>query len=287
MSDLTDYAENRLTDAVLRGQSWSLPPSLYVGLASDATDAAIVELGGTGYARQPIARALTSWAGTQGPGTTLASSGTSHATSNNITVDFGTAGSAWGTANAAVLYDAATAGNPLIIFQRSPAIVIGSGDPVSLPAGTLSATFGLAGGLTDYLANRLIDFMLRGQAYTFPATTYAVLFTAAPSNAGGGTEVAGGGYAAVAVPSTLAAWSGTQGDGTTTASTGTSGRATNNAAIAFPVPTADWGVVTHDGLRDAPGGNLLFWAPLQAPRSVSAGPVAPDYAPGTRAIRFA
>lgn len=287
MSQLTDYAENRLVDWLLRGQTWTLPAALSAGLASAATDASITELAGTGYARQSVPRALATWAGTQGPGTTLASSGTSHATSNNGALDFGTAGSAWGTASAVVLYDAATGGNPLLVLPISPPLVIGSGDPVSVSAGLLSLTVGLSGGTTAYLANKVIDYVLRGQAYTPPASTHAVLFTAAPSSTGGGTEPAGGGYAAVAVPSTLAAWSGTQGNGTTTASSGTSGRTSNNGAIVFPTPTAPWGVVTHDGLRDAPGGNLMFFAALQAPRDIAAGAVAPDYAPGARAVTVA
>ena len=126
--------------------------------------------------------------------------------------------------------------------------------------------------LSNYLENRLIDFLLRGQAFTPPATVHVGLLTAAPSDAGGGTEVSGGGYARVAVASSLANWAGTQSAGSTTASSGTGGTTSNNGVIALPAPTGGWGTVTHYGVYDAPtGGNLLFYAALGTSRTINAG----------------
>jgi len=93
--------------------------------------------------------------------------------------------------------------------------------------------------LSDYLENKLIDHILRGQTLTAPANVWIALFTAAPNDAGGGTEVSGGSYARVQVASSLANWAGTQGAGTTTASSGTGGQTSNNGAITFPAPTAN------------------------------------------------
>lgn len=135
--------------------------------------------------------------------------------------------------------------------------------------------------MSDYLENKLVDWLLRGQAFTPPTNTYAALLTAAPSDAGGGTEVSGGNYARVAIASGLTTWAGTQGAGTTVASTGTSGTTSNNAAITFPVPSADWGRVTHFALFDAAsGGNLLLWGALTAAKNVSNGDSAPVIASG-------
>jgi hypothetical protein len=53
-------------------------------------------------------------------------------------------------------------------------------------------------------------------------------------------EVTGGSYARVSVACTLAAWAGSQGAGTTVASSGTSGQTSNNAAVTFPAATANW-----------------------------------------------
>jgi len=115
---------------------------------------------------------------------------------------------------------------------------------------------------------------------TIPALTtkYIGLLTAAPSDTGGGTEVSGGSYARVAVACTLAAFAGTQAAGSTTASTGTGGTTSNNAAITYPAPTANWGTVTHYAEYDAPtGGNLLTWDALTASRVILNGDPAPSF----------
>lgn len=132
--------------------------------------------------------------------------------------------------------------------------------------------------MSDYLENKLIDQIFRGQVFAFPATLYVALYTAPPSDAGGGTEVTGGGYARVAVTSALASWAGTQAAASTAASSGTSGTTTNNAAIAFPAPTANWGVCSHFAIYDAAtGGNELFWGALTIAKTVNNGDSAPSF----------
>ena len=124
--------------------------------------------------------------------------------------------------------------------------------------------------MSDYLENKLIDQLFRGQAAPTTTTLYVGLLTAAPSDAGGGTEVSGGSYARVAVTSSLANWAGTQTAGSTTASSGTGGQTSNNAAITFPTPAATWGTVTHFGIYDAAsGGNLLFWGALTISKTIN------------------
>lgn len=137
------------------------------------------------------------------------------------------------------------------------------------------------GAKSDYLENKVIDWFLRGQAFTPPATVYVGLLTAAPSDSAAGTEVAGGSYARVAVASSLANWAGTQGAGTAVASSGSSGTTSNNNAITFPAPTANWGVATHFAVYDAPSaGNLLFYAALSTPKTINSGDAAPSFAAG-------
>ena len=109
---------------------------------------------------------------------------------------------------------------------------------------------------TDFMENKIIDHMLRNQAYTPPSTVYVALFTTATTDAGGGTEVSGGSYARQAV--TLAAASG--------------GASENSADITFPTATADWGTITHVALMDAlTGGNMLMHTPLDASKTVNNG----------------
>lgn len=132
--------------------------------------------------------------------------------------------------------------------------------------------------LSDYLENKVIDYVFRGQAFTAPTTMYVGLLTSAPSDTGGGTEVSGGSYARVSVASSLANWAGTQGSGSTTASSGTSGTTSNNNVISFPTPTANWGVITHVALYDASSsGNLIIYGALTTAKTVNNGDSAPSF----------
>lgn len=138
-----------------------------------------------------------------------------------------------------------------------------------------------AASLSNYLENKLIDAFLRGQAYTMPATVYVALATTTGSDAACGTEVSGGSYARVAVTSSLANWAGTQSAGSTTASTGTGGTTSNNNAVTFPAPTANWGSVTEFCVFDAStAGNLLFRDALTTPKTINNGDAAPSFAAG-------
>ena len=124
--------------------------------------------------------------------------------------------------------------------------------------------------MSDYLENKLIDQLFRGQAAPTTTTLYVGLLTAAPSDSGGGTEVSGGSYTRVTVTSSLANWAGTQAAASTVASSGTGGQTSNNAAITFPTPTATWGLVTHFGIYDAASvGNLLFWGALTIAKTIN------------------
>lgn len=146
--------------------------------------------------------------------------------------------------------------------------------------------------LSDFAENKLIDFLFRGQALgitgatagagTGPATIYVALYTANPTDSTAGTEVSGGSYARVAVASSLANWAGTQGAGTTTVSTGSSGTTSNNNAITFPAPTANWGVITGAALCDSSsGGNILAFGALTVNKTVNNGDAAPSFPAGS------
>ncbi|WP_127483931.1 phage tail fiber protein [Paenibacillus ehimensis] len=114
--------------------------------------------------------------------------------------------------------------------------------------------------VSDYLASRLLNGVFRNTAYTFPDTVYIALYTSDPMAADTGQEVSGGAYVRKTV--------------TFTASALENGKQTikNSADIEFPVATADWGTVTHIGIRDAAtGGNLLYFGALTAPRTILSG----------------
>lgn len=132
--------------------------------------------------------------------------------------------------------------------------------------------------MSDYLENKLIDALLRGQSFTFPTTVYIALFTANPTDSTAGTEVTGGSYARVAVTCSLANFAGTQSAGSTVASTGTGGTTSNNTVITFPTPSANWGTVTGVAVMDAStSGNVLLFGALSASQVVNTGN-APSFA---------
>ena len=141
--------------------------------------------------------------------------------------------------------------------------------------------------MSDYLENKLVDWFFRGQAFTPPATVYIALLTATTDDDGSPlTEVSGGSYARVAVASSLANWAGTQSAGSTVASSGASGTTSNNNPVTFPVPTANWGNITHFAIMDASsGGNVLYYGALTAPKTVNNGDPAPVFAAGTLTVQ--
>jgi hypothetical protein len=125
--------------------------------------------------------------------------------------------------------------------------------------------------MTDYLENKLIDFLFRGQSLTAPTTIYISLHTSTPTDSSTGTEVSGNGYARASLAASLVNWAGTQSAGSTTASSGTSGTTSNNAVITFSTPTGNWGTITHFGVWDAlTSGNRLFWGALSSSKTIFA-----------------
>lgn len=115
-------------------------------------------------------------------------------------------------------------------------------------------------GFSDYLEDKVLDHVFGGNAYTAPSTLYVALYTSAPSDTGGGTEVSGGGYVRQTATFTVS------GTNPTTAS--------NTGAIEYPTATANYGTVTSVGIFDASSsGNLLAYANLTASKVVSTGDV--------------
>lgn len=285
MSKFTNYGENKLIDKV-RGAEPTYPSSWFWALGSGADDSSFAELTGVNLPRVALIRSLANWAGTQDAGTTVASSGTSHTTSNNVDVQYSAAsGDLAAPATHVGLFDASTGGNCWIWVPLASPITVDSGDAPTIEAGSVQLSLGLIGGCTDYLSNLMIDEIFRGEEFDWEESNYLALFSAAPTNAGGGTELAGGWYARLELESTMAELSGTQGAGTTSASTGTSGRSSNNLTKVWPDPTADT-TAQAGGLYDAPtGGNLLFWKAFSA-KSISANGAAPTLSPNAFAFNF-
>jgi hypothetical protein len=135
-----DYAENQVVDIIFRGQTTTLGANLYIGLSTAAcSDASVgTEVTGGSYARVAVARSLANWAGTQGAGTTTASTGTGGATSNNIAINFVTPTAGWSTVLSTFIADALTGNNIISCTTLTTSKTVNSGDTVTFPAGALT-----------------------------------------------------------------------------------------------------------------------------------------------------
>jgi len=101
--------------------------------------------------------------------------------------------------------------------------------------------------------------------------------------AGTFTEVANaGGYTREALNPSTTNWAATNAAASTTnPSSGTSGTTSNNSAITFPAPTANWGVIFGAVICDSAtygAGNVLAYGALTTPKTVNNGDPAPSIA---------
>jgi hypothetical protein len=107
---------------------------------------------------------------------------------------------------------------------------------------------------SDYLELAVLNAVFNNTSLAV-TTPYMALFTATPSDTGGGTEVTGTSYARVNMSSSFPA--------------AASGAISNDVAVTFPESGGSWGTVTSFGIFDASTtGNLLYWGPLGANRVV-------------------
>ena len=114
---------------------------------------------------------------------------------------------------------------------------------------------------SDYTENLVLTWLFTNSSATRPTAWYVGLFTAAPSDTGGGTEVTGNAYARVVTG--------------TISGSGTATTFSNAAAIEFAAASGgNWGTIGWAGVFDAAtGGNLLAWAPLTTSRVINDGDV--------------
>jgi len=132
----------------------------------------------------------------------------------------------------------------------------------------------MPGSLSDFAELEILDHLFGPGAYTAPATLYISLFTTAPSDSGGGTEVTGGSYARVAVT-----------NNPTNFPAASAGSKSNGTVITFPTPSANWGTAVAIGIHDAASaGNLIAWATLATNRVINNGDGAPKFAAGALVV---
>lgn len=131
--------------------------------------------------------------------------------------------------------------------------------------------------MSDFMEADIRKHYFRTGASAKPTGLTVHLYTAAPGETGGGTEVTGGSYAAQSLNPLDTNWSG---------ASGTDGLTDNLSAITYPAPTANWGVVTHIAIKDQVPNYLLYGALTQS-KTVNNGDAAPSFAIGALDVTFA
>jgi hypothetical protein len=126
MSAMSDYLENEILDHILGTGAYTMPSTVYVGLATASfnDDNSGTELTGNNYARESAAF-------------TAAASGT---TSNSAAIEFNAATGSWGTVSHFGIFDALSGGNLLIHGAFTTAKLIANGDILKIPTGDLDIT---------------------------------------------------------------------------------------------------------------------------------------------------
>lgn len=115
--------------------------------------------------------------------------------------------------------------------------------------------------MSNYSGNKILDAIFSAASLSPPGTYYAALFTAAPTGAGGGTEVSGGSYARVAIVNNATNFPAASAD-----------VKQNGTAWDFGTATANWGTITSWALFDASSsGNMWFYGNLSTNRTVNNG----------------
>lgn len=107
--------------------------------------------------------------------------------------------------------------------------------------------------LSNHAEALLLKWLMTDETATRPTAWYVALYSSAPSDAGGGTELSGDGYARQAV------------------NFGADGAA-NVDPVVFEADGGDWDEATHVGIFDASSsGNLLWHGPMAAPKQIDDG----------------
>ena len=110
---------------------------------------------------------------------------------------------------------------------------------------------------SDYLENKILDYVLRAQSYSAPSAIYLSLHSSDPTDDDGG-EISAGGNSYARQEITFAAAHATDGS-----------IASNSVETFSDMPAV---TVTHIGLHDhVSAGNLLFHGALAANKTVAAG----------------
>lgn len=231
-SGFTDAFAAKALDHFFGNTAYSQPANLFIGLATadpgaTATLGSVAEPSGNAYARVNLSGLLSA-------------AGSGSKTNGSDIVFPAMTPAAWGTISHYFITD----GTDVIwtgAFGTARVTVVN--DVVKILAGNLALTLARSGqgGFTTNIANKLLDHMFKGTAYSQPAALKVGLATADPGAASAyppAAEVSTGGGSLYARQTIL-------GGVMAAAGATVAAQIRNASAITFPVAGANWGTITH------------------------------------------
>lgn len=240
MGSFSNYLENKWMNHVLEGTAFTVPTTVALALSTaDPTDdgSGIAEPVGSNYSRTSCKANFATAAATR-------------IISNDGIITCPTASGSWGTISHWALFDNTVGGNMLAHGSFSASKAVASGQTPKVLVGEIDISIPAANGMTDYLANEMLDhtFLNGDGGFAQPTVYMALSVTTAFGDSGVWTNevsTSGTAYARIAT-----AW------------TVSGNAAANNGALTFAVATASWGSPNSWALADGDtegAGNMLLY----------------------------
>jgi len=232
MGSISDFLENELLDHIFN-EAYSNPGSVFLSLSTADpldTGAGLAEPSGGNYARKEITFGAAA----------------SRSIAQNALITFPLASGTWGTITHWGLHENAIVGTILGHGALTTAKWVVSGNTPSIADGAVQVDFlSLAtktdgtNNISDYLANGLLDFAFRNQAFAITGKSFMALLRVTGADDLTGitiTEPVGNAYARERVfanGATSPTWDASSG-----------GSVLNTHAINMTTPSASWGTIT-------------------------------------------
>jgi len=250
MGSIADFLEGELLDHVCNA-AYEHPAIVYLGLSTaDPTDDAsgLAEPSGDGYVRKAI---------------TFGAAASRKVTQDGA-VNFDQASGSWGTITHWGVFDAESAGNMMAHGSLAAEKEVVSGNTPSVASEEVYVEFS-AGYISDYLANKLLDFAFRNIDYAVPDTFCALTTVVVADDLTGSTITEpSDGYARKKVD--------VNGGDSPTWDVAASSLVDNTHDIDIGPATGAWGTIVALAICDAlTVGNLLFYDNAVADQAVGDG----------------
>jgi hypothetical protein len=111
--------------------------------------------------------------------------------------------------------------------------------------------------LSNIFETTTLNWLFTATSVTRPTAWYIALYTVAPTDGGGGTEISGDAYVREAAAMSV-----------------TGDNATNTGAIEWPTATGTWGTIVAVGVFDAlSAGDLIAYGNLTVSKTITSGDV--------------